>query len=81
MNLSRLARQLGNRLECVMCEKVDERRRRRLKAILGDDISKMPEGQSVRMPDAAKDDPVHAILIRPDGSVERLRMSRGGKNK
>ncbi len=57
-----------------------ERRGRRLKAILGEDISKVPDDRVARIPDAAKvDDPVRAILTHPDGSVEELRMSRRGR--
>jgi len=65
-----------------MCEKTSKNRERRLKAMLGGDISKMPDDRVVRMPDAAKaDDPVRAVLTHPDGSVEILRMSRRGETK
>ncbi len=65
-----------------MCEKANNRREKRLKAMLGGDISKMPDDRVARMPDAAKtDDPVRAILTHPDGRVEILRMSRRGETK
>lgn len=65
-----------------MCEKTNDRRERRLRAMLGEDISKMPDDRVARMPDAAKaDDPVRAVLTHPDGSVEILRMSRRGETK
>lgn len=64
-----------------MCEKTNDMRERRLKSILGEDIS-MPDGRIARMPDAAKsDDPVRAVLTHPDGSVEILRMSRRRETK
>jgi len=64
-----------------MCEKADKREKR-LKSMLGGDISRMPDDRVVRMPDAAKaDDPVHAVLTHPDGRVEILRMSRRGETR
>lgn len=71
-----------NGLECIMCEKSNERRERRLKAMLGEDISKMPDDRVAHMPDAAKtDDPVRAVLTHSDGKVEILRMSRRGETQ
>ncbi len=65
-----------------MCEKDSKRRERRLKAMLGGDISKVPDDRVARIQDAAKaDDPVRAVLTHPDGSVETLRMSRRGETK
>jgi len=65
-----------------MCENISKNRNRRLKAILGEDISKMPDDRVIRMPDAVKDDDsVRAVLTHPDGSVEILRMSRRGDTK
>lgn len=71
-----------NGLECIMCEKTNKKRERRLKAMLGEDISKMPDDRVARMLDAAKaDDPVRAVLTHPDGKVEILRMSRRGETQ
>lgn len=65
-----------------MCEKANERRERRLKTMLGADISKMPDDRVARMPNAAKaDDPVRAVLIHPDGRVETLGISRRGETR
>jgi len=67
-----------------MCKKASEteRRLKRLKAILGEDISMIPSDRVVHMPNATKaGDPVRAILTHPDGSVEILRMSRRRKTR
>ena len=73
---------MGDRLEWAMCEKANDRRVRRLKAMLGEDRIEMPDDRIARMPDAVKaDDSVRAVLTHPDGRVEILRMSRRGETK